>query len=186
MTLLKQLHLGSWWQFVTGRRLAPYVPTPPHVVHSMLQLASVSKGDCVHDVGAGDGRMLVTAALQCGARGVGYELDESLVAQARRNIDAAGVRDVAVVCRDALTADYSTADVVTLYLSDHGNAAVLPLLRQAAAARRQRGLPGARVVTFYFPLPPDERPVKTAKVNGIALYLYHLQARDNGPSATAQ
>ena len=175
MSLLKQLHLGSWFAFITGRRLAPYVPTPQHVVERMLDLASVAKGECVHDVGAGDGRMLVTAALRCGARGVGYELDPDLVVCAEKNIASAGVSHaVSVRLQDALTASYEDADVVTLYLSDHGNSAVMPLLQSATRARALRGLHGARVCTFYFPL-SDATPVKSVKVNGIPLYLYQLQ-----------
>ena len=174
MSFLKQLHLGSWFQFITGRRLAPYVPTPQHVCERLMDLAAVSKGDCVHDVGAGDGRMLVTAALR-GARGVGYELDAELFLAAEKNIATAGVSHaVTVRLQDALTATYEDADVVTLYLSDHGNSAVLPILQSATRARALRGLPGARVVTFYFPL-SDATPVRTAKVNGIPLYLYQMQ-----------
>jgi Methyltransferase domain len=179
-SFLKQLHLRSWWESVTGRRLAPYVPTPQHVVERMLSLAAVAPGETLHDVGAGDGRMLITAARTCRARGVGYELDEGLVETAQRLIAEAGVASsVTVLQQDALTADYSSADVVTLYLSDHGNAAVLPLLKKATAVRAARGLPGARVVTFYFPL-SDEPPAKTAKVNGISLFMYQLEAEGHG------
>lgn len=35
----------------------PYVPTPQKVVEGMLDLAKVSKGDVVYDLGCGDGRI---------------------------------------------------------------------------------------------------------------------------------
>ena len=70
----------------------------------MLTLAQVSKRDVVFDVGAGDGRMLLSAWRLYGARGVGYELDESLAASARESFAKAGVAEdcLKVYCSDAL------------------------------------------------------------------------------------
>src|SRR4030095_3165628 len=54
-------------------QLAPFDPTPQEVVERMLTLAAVKKGDVIYDLGAGDGRILITAARKYGVRGVGYE-----------------------------------------------------------------------------------------------------------------
>jgi len=71
----------------------PYVQTPQNVVDTMLEIAKVGPGDYVIDLGSGDGRMVITAAKQRGARGFGVDLDRKLVALANRNAARAGVAD---------------------------------------------------------------------------------------------
>src|SRR5690606_18950192 len=39
-----------------------YVPTPENVVDKMLEVAKITKGDVLYDLGCGDGRIVVTAA----------------------------------------------------------------------------------------------------------------------------
>jgi SAM-dependent methyltransferase len=56
--------------------LAPFVPTPMDVVVRMLTLAEVGPDDVVYDLGCGDGRIVIVAAQQFGARGVGVDIDE--------------------------------------------------------------------------------------------------------------
>ena len=59
----------------------PYVQTPYRVVDAMLQLAAVGKDDVVYDLGSGDGRIVVAAVRDFGARGVGIEIDPLSAAQ---------------------------------------------------------------------------------------------------------
>ncbi len=53
----------------------PYVPTPENVVEKMLDMAEVTDEDLVYDLGCGDGRIVITAAKERGARGVGIDLN---------------------------------------------------------------------------------------------------------------
>jgi predicted RNA methylase len=57
----------------------PFVPTPIEVVDQMLELAEVKKGDIVYDLGSGDGRIVIRAAKKYGARGIGIEMDQTLI-----------------------------------------------------------------------------------------------------------
>ena len=50
----------------------------------MLRLAKVGPRDVVYDLGSGDGRGVITAAKQFGARGVGIELDPKLIEKSRQ------------------------------------------------------------------------------------------------------
>ena len=132
----------------------PYVPTRQPVVDRMLQLAGVSAADLVYDLGSGDGRIVVRAAAAYGARGVGYEIDPSLVAQSRRNAAAAGVAELAEFREaDLFAADLRPASVVTLYLLPSVNLALRPrLLAQLT--------PGTPVVSQTFDMAewePDAR-----------------------------
>ena len=165
------LWLGSWAGFLTGRRLAPFVPSPPHVAQRLLRLAGAGAGDVVLDLGCGDGRLLLEA---CGPRfgcrrGDGYELNPELAAEARRAVAAAGLDDrVRIHEACAKGAEISGCSVVLLYLSERGNAELLP--------RLQRDLrPGSRVATFAFPI-PGCRPSSISRVDGIDLFLYDLTA----------
>jgi SAM-dependent methyltransferase len=118
-----------------------YVPTPDEVVDGMLQLAGVTDGDVVYDLGSGDGRIVIRAAERYGARGVGIEIDPELVAEGRRNAAARGVEHrVQFRQADLFLADIGEATVVTLYLGTVLNKRLRPkLLRDLR--------PGARVVS---------------------------------------
>ena len=109
-----------------------YVPTPPEVVTKMLEIAGVTKDDVVYDLGSGDGRVVIAAAKEFGARGVGVEISPKLVAEARKNAEAAGVADrVRFVEQDLFEADIREATVVALYLLPALNIKLRPkLLRE--------------------------------------------------------
>lgn len=120
---------------------ARFEPTPPEIVSAMLQLAGIAADDVVYDLGSGDGRIIIAAAKEHGARGVGVELDPQLVERARQAALAAGVADrVSFVRQDLFEADIRPATVVTLYLLPEVNLALRPkLLRELA--------PGTRIVS---------------------------------------
>ena len=123
---------------------APFVATPPDVVARMLAFAGVKSSDVVYDLGCGDGRIVIAAAREFGARGVGIDIDPARVAEARRNAALAQVEHLVTFrVEDALTTDVSDATVVTLYLLASQNVALRPaLMRQLR--------PGARVVSHNF------------------------------------
>ncbi len=120
-----------------------YVPTPPHVVEKMLELAQVNKADVVYDLGCGDGRIPILAAKQYGCRAFGYDIDPRRVAESRRNVDANGVGNlVTIEQRDIFTLDLSGASVVTLYLLPSLNVKLIPQLEKLK--------PGSRIVSHEF------------------------------------
>jgi protein-L-isoaspartate O-methyltransferase len=127
-------------------RLAPSAASPPDVVDRMLTLAKVGPGDTVYDLGCGDGRIVIAAALKFGARGVGVDIDPKLIEQANTAARVAGVTDrVRFSLEDALTTDVSPATVVTLYLLAASNGMLRP--RLTAQLR-----PGARIVAHNYPI----------------------------------
>ena len=95
----------------------PYVPTPQYIVDRMLQLANVAASDYVIDLGSGDGRIVITAAKQFGARGMGVDISEKLVDLATTNSHKEQVSDkVRFVRQDAFKTEIAAASVLTLYL----------------------------------------------------------------------
>src|SRR6266545_1534477 len=123
----------------------PDVRTPPGVVVEILRLARVGPADVVYDLGSGDGRIVIAAARDFGARGVGIELDPDLVAESIRNARRARVADRArFLQQDIFEAEISEATVVTLYLSPEANLRLRPKLLALT--------PGSRVVSHDFPI----------------------------------
>jgi protein-L-isoaspartate O-methyltransferase len=127
-----------------GAPQPPFITTPDEVVERMLELAGTGSGDLVVDLGSGDGRIVIAAAQKFGARGLGIEFDERLVAKSRENARLAGVAErVAFVHGDVVVSDISVATVVTVYL--------LPNLIDRLQPRFIDELqPGTRIVSHAF------------------------------------
>ena len=137
--------------------LAPYMATPQEVVDRMLQMAEVTKGDVVYDLGSGDGRLVITAAKRYGARGVGIDIDPALITLSRANARKEGVENLVEFReQDALTVDISPASVVTLYLLSGANLKLRPTLQKQLR-------PGSRVVSHQFGM-GDWVPTRTETV----------------------
>ena len=104
-----------------------YLPTPQPVVEAMLALANVTANDVIYDLGSGDGRIPITAAKMFGARGVGIDIQEKMVAEATANAAKEGVSDkVKFLNADIFEHDFSEATVVTLYLLPTLNEKLIP------------------------------------------------------------
>lgn len=166
-------HVSTWMRFFLGTRLGPYHEMSPVIVRQLLQLAQVSKGDHVVDLGCGDGRILF-AASALGARATGFELDKTVAALARANVRAAQKDDqISVVESDARKADLSSATVITLYLSERGNAALVPVVTPHLLSK-----PAARVVSFLFPMPDTWKATKMelTEQSNIPMFLYTAES----------
>jgi SAM-dependent methyltransferase len=136
-----------------------YVPTPYHVVAEMLQLVEVKPTDVVYDLGCGDGRVVITAAKQYGARGVGVDIDPQRIQESRAHAQQANVVDrVEFLQQDLFETDIREASIVTLYL--------LPQLNRQLRPKLLGDLrPGTRVVSHDFDM-GDWHPDKVIHVPG--------------------
>ena len=132
----------------------PYVPTPANVVEAMLKMARVGPADFVIDLGSGDGRIVIAAVKQYGARGFGVDIDGSLVSESRREAERQGVAGRAEFHeRNLFITDISRATVLTMYLFPQ----VIMRLRPRILAELK---PGTRVVSHDFDMDkwrPDDR-----------------------------
>jgi len=145
----------------------PFVETPQRTVDKMLELANVKEEDVVYDLGSGDGRIVITAARDFGARGVGIEIKPTLVERARANAKKAGVADrVSFRQGDLFKAGISEATVVTLYLLPSVNKKLRPKLFRELA-------PGTRVVSHDFDMDEWE-PDTTWSSGGDTVYRWTI------------
>jgi ribosomal protein L11 methylase PrmA len=122
-----------------------YVGTPYDLISKMLQMAQVKKSDRVYDLGCGDARMLVLAALKYGSHGVGYDIDPERVLASRENVKRNKVENlVKIIQADIFTIDLSDADVIPIYLLPEMNRRLLPQLAKLK--------PGSRIVCHDYDL----------------------------------
>jgi predicted O-methyltransferase YrrM len=145
----------------------PYVPTPTEVVAKMLSMANVNKKDLLYDLGSGDGRIVITAAREFGARGVGYDLNPQRIKESNENARRAGVTNrVRFTQQDLFEADLSGATVVTLYLLPDVNLKLRPkLLRELR--------PGTRIVSHNYHMGDwQAEAVAEVEVKGTKHYVY--------------
>ena len=130
-----------------------WVPTPQALVDKMLEIANVTPGDFVIDLGSGDGRTVNTAA-KLGARALGIEYNPDMVELSKKNAASEGVSDRAQFMQaDLFEADFSKATVITMFLLPSINVRLRPKLLDLK--------PGTRIVSNTFDM-EDWMPDETA------------------------
>lgn len=142
-----------------------YVPTPVPVVRRMLELAEIRRGETVYDLGCGDGRILIRAVEDYGARGVGIDIDGDRLDiarwRARRHLRRIDFRR-----QNLFRANLRSADVVMIYLLPQLNEKLLPQLDRLRA--------GVRIISHSFELPgvvPDKTARRTIP-GGLTHYIF--------------
>jgi cyclopropane fatty-acyl-phospholipid synthase-like methyltransferase len=153
--------------------IAPFVASPLPVVRKMLEFADLRPGETLYDLGSGDGRIVIMAAKEFGANGVGIELNRRLMREAVRKGEEIMLSEkVKFINRNIFDVDLSPANVVTMYLTTGANEKVRPKLEKELG-------PGSRVVTHDFSIPGWEY-VKNLKFKegyrSHTIYLYEIDA----------
>jgi predicted RNA methylase len=154
----------------TGEKLAPYYPTPLTIVERMLDLGQLKAGEKMFDLGSGDGRIVIMAAQKYHADATGVELDSDLVASSQAKVRQLGLKTARIVYGDILKQDYSSANLITVYLLPESNIKVRPILEEQLKK-------GTRIVAHDFVI-GGWTPVQTVTVpddgegRSHMLYLY--------------
>jgi SAM-dependent methyltransferase len=146
----------------------PYVPTTETAVKAMLELAKVRRTDVVYDLG-GDGRIIIAAAKNYGARGIGIDIDPVRIREAKKNALQAGVENrVEFREQDLFQADFHDATVVTVFL--------LPAINRRLRPQLEALKPGTRIVSNTFEI-GDWKPVRELVVKNDANDDYYFGSR---------
>ena len=151
----------------------PYEPTSYGIAKTMLSMANVTSKDLVYDLGCGDGRIVIMAAKDRKARGVGVDIDPVRVKESLENAKAAGVSDlVQFIEQDLFVTDVTQATVMMLYLWPEVNLRLRPkLLRELK--------PGARIVSHTHTMGTWKADA-TRTVEKHNLYLFIVPANVTG------
>jgi protein-L-isoaspartate O-methyltransferase len=154
-------------------KLAPYYPTPETVVIKMLQMGGLKAGEKMFDLGSGDGRIVIMAAQKFHADATGVEMDKDLYKQSTEKIRKLGLEKSArIINGDLFKQDYSSADLLTVYLLPVSNSKVAPMLEKQLKK-------GTRVVSHDFEFPWAPEKVETIEDDGEGrshtLFLYRIK-----------
>lgn len=151
----------------------PFIPTDEKIVHAMLDLAEVTSQDVLYDLGCGDGRIVVAAALERNTRGVGIDVDPMRITEAIEYAQHTGVEYLTHFMEgDLLEADFSQATVVTLYLLDLVNVQLRPRLLDELR-------PGTRIVSHAFNM-GDWKADERQSMGSINIYKWIVPAKVAG------
>ena len=149
----------------------PWLPTKRKNIRKMLQMAQLKPGDLVYDLGSGDGRVLIIAAREFGAKGVGIEIDPFRAAFSKLLVKFYKLDgQIEIIRGNFFQQELSQADVIFAYLLQRTNNR---LIRKMIKELR----PGTRVVanTFIFPgWPVVDKDEKEQ------LYLYEVGEKQEG------
>ncbi len=151
-----------------GSSLAPWVPTRDELLPYIMNLAKVGPNDVLYDLGCGDGRVVVEAALR-GARSVCVEVNKELISRAEERARKLGVMDkVNFINDDFFNVELKNATVIYMYLLTSVNKMLKPKLSREIRI-------GTRVVTLDFEI-PGWKPVHILRISlgyrDATLYLY--------------
>jgi len=151
-----------------------FEPTPQNVVTEMLDLARIGPQDVVYDLGCGDGRIVIAAVKQRGARGVCIDIDPQRIRESKANAARAAVAERIVFRnQDLFDTDFSGATVVTLFLSRDMNRKLRPKLRRELK-------PGTRVISYVHDMddwPPEESRTVQGAYGPRKLFLWVIASR---------
>jgi len=182
------------WVVVPALTGLPWVPSRSPRIHRALELAELKPGECLVDMGAGDGRVLIAAAREFGAHTLGIEIGplHCLIAWIRSALAGVGGQ-VRIRWGNMYKADISQADVVFLYVRQKQAGRLKGLLEEKLQ-------PGARVVSvnvdfdgwqpavvdldallFLYVMPPEEGSLERYLTQQAGLEM-GLQHKESGVS----
>lgn len=151
----------------------PYVPSDEKIVNTLLDLGEVTGEDTLYDLGCGDGRILVAAALERNTHGVGVDIDPMRITEAIEYAGHTGVEHLVHFFEgDLMEIDISAATVVTLYLLDVVNIKLRPRLLDELR-------PGTRVISHAFNM-GDWKPDQQQRCGSINIYKWIIPAKVAG------
>lgn len=171
LILVMIIAVSMLWPLAIG---AAYSPSSKKVVRKMLEMAEVHPEDLVYDLGSGDGRIVIEAAREYNARGVGVEADPLRVGWSRLKVMRMRLSSrVKILWGNLFHQNLSQATVVTLFLWGRTNENLKEKLQTELK-------PGTRVVSYVWKFEGWE-PVKTDRKDQI--YLYIIGESDFFPNA---
>ena len=133
----------------------------PAAIRSALDAIDLQPGETLYDLGCGEGRVLLEARRNYGARVLGVEIDPAIYRRCQANMQ--GRTGWKVIQDDATLYDLSGADVVTVYLY----ADVLERIRWDTLK------PGARVISYCHPIPGLQTTEYRCQIDGHE-HVYYL------------
>jgi hypothetical protein len=155
--------IGVLWIFVPALYGLPPIPTRRERIRKALKLVNLQPDEVLYDLGAGDGRVLLIAAREFGARAVGIEVGPVQCALMWLHAVVSGFGNkIQVKWGNYLKADLSNADVVFIYATSKEVIKLAPYLEAQLK-------PGSSVVSISADF-PEWQPAAMDDRNLIFVY----------------
>ncbi|MFA6254681.1 MAG: hypothetical protein WC675_01455 [Patescibacteria group bacterium] len=130
-----------------GISAAPWVPLWKDDIRRMMKIAEVKPGEIVYDLGAGDGRIIIIAATEFGAKATGFEIATLPYLLGYTKIILRGLAGkVKLKYANFFSQDLSQADVICMFLTP-------PAMKKIKPKLEKETKPGCRIVSYAFSLP---------------------------------
>jgi precorrin-6B methylase 2 len=145
------------WSDYTTNAGAPFVPLEPHIIENIMQIAEVKESDIFYDLGSGDGRVTIAAALR-GAYAVGIEMDPLRVFYSKIWVRLFRLENKVTIKKgDMFKTNISDATIVCTYL--------LPGTHQKLKLKLEKELKkGTKIIAVAFEY--EDWKVKKVNVHG--------------------
>ena len=148
--LLLLFLLALLWILVPAYHGLPSIPTKPDRIRKALRLVNLQPNEFLYDLGAGDGRVLLIAAKEFGAKAIGIEVGPVQCALIWLRVVAGGFGDrIKIRWGNYLKADLSEADAVFLYATSREAAKLASYLEKQMKS-------GSRLVSISADFPEWE------------------------------
>jgi len=142
--------LALLWILIPALYGLPSKPTHTARIRKALQLVSLKPGEIFYDLGAGDGRVLMIAAKEFGAKAVGVEIAPVQFLLIWLKIIFGGLRDrVQIKLKNFYHTELKDADVVFIYATSREVAKLTPYLERKMKS-------GSRLVSISADFPEWE------------------------------
>lgn len=125
---------------------SPWIPVKKEKIYKMLKMLKAGPKDIIYDLGSGDGRILILAAQNFGAKTVGIEIDPLRVFWSKTIIKFLRLSSkIKIIRGNFLKEDLSPATIVVVYL--------IPKALEKLKEKFLKELkPGTKIVSFRYPL----------------------------------
>jgi SAM-dependent methyltransferase len=145
--------IGLLWMLVPALYGLPSRPTGLNRIRQALKLVNLQPDEVLYDLGSGDGRVLIIAAREFGARAVGIEIGPVQRVFSWVKVRRSGIRHkVRIEAGNFYKADLREADVVFVYATSK------EVVKLASHLERQMK-PGSRLVSISADFPEWEPSV---------------------------
>ena len=142
--------IGLLWILVPALYGLPSRPTGLNRIRQALKLVNLQPDEVLYDLGSGDGRVLIIAAREFGARAVGIEIGPVQRAFSWVKVRRSGIRHkVRIEAGNFYKADLHAADVVFVYATSREVVKLAPHLEKQMK-------PGSRLVSISADFPEWE------------------------------
>lgn len=146
---------------------APWVPLRQRDVERLIKLAQPQPGEMLYDLGCGDGRILLSAVKKFNLKAKGFEVAIVPYLITKAKIFFTGSKQNTFVKLESFwQTDLNEADIVVCFLTP-------PAMSRLEKKLAQELKPGARFISYAFPLPSIEPTVVDKPFNkDLSIYLY--------------